>query len=148
MGYYSCCALSLQSQECDISPSFLSLVPLVIKLNHKLLVYRFWTLDLSSFFCPSLSEFFNLSWIGHLVWITTINSHTTILLKVYKNRSFQAVAPSDTAKLLLPSEAVSSHAVKNGGRHAETGRVCTGVSARPSVHYSVSIWENRRPFPH
>lgn len=121
------------------------LVPLVIKLNHKLLVYWFWTLDLYSL---SLLYFLSLIWNGHLVWIAMINCYTTILLKVYENRSLKLVAPGKMVKLFSPSKAVSSHAVKNGGRHAETGRVCTVVSARPSVHYSVSIWENRRHLPH
>lgn len=53
------------------------------------------------------------------------------------------VVPGDTVKPLSPSESVSCHSVKNGGRHAETGRVCTGVWVRPSVRYSVSVGENR-----
>lgn len=51
---------------------------------------------------------------------------------------FARVTLAAVVRLLSPSEAVSSQAKRNGGRHAETGRACTGVLARPSGHYSVS----------
>lgn len=66
MGYYSRCALSLQSHECEILPSLLSLVPLVITLNHKLFVYWFWTLDFQSVIVPPSLHF--LAWVGLAIW--------------------------------------------------------------------------------
>lgn len=60
-------------------------------------------------------------------------------MTVYYKNTFELVRHSDMGRLLSPLEAVSSHSVKNGGQHAETGRACTGVSAMPSVHYSVSV---------